>query len=205
MAQLADAIRQVNARELDQNEAALAACFPSPAHELSDEMKALLAPFVAWCEAQRVRALPARPTTVAAYLQAQKYRGVQPFETLLAIEALHILAGMANPVAVPVVRSMIEGESVVPPRSWTRVEKEEFQLLPRHVQEVLVRRENDRERALRRGQNEIAEERKRLQEQMPQTKSADEARKRIEDAEEERLDRETRGLHDRGLGLLLRE
>jgi hypothetical protein len=180
MAELADAIRQVNERELDRNEAALSACFPSPAHELSDEMKALLAPFVRWCEQQRVRALPARPTTVAAFMQWQKDRGIQPFETLLAIEALHILAGMANPVATPVVRAMTEGASVVPPRSWTRVEKEEFQLLPRHAQEVLVRRENDRERALRRGQNEIAAIKKRLSETAAETKPV-EPKKEVED------------------------
>jgi hypothetical protein len=162
MAQLADAIRQVNARELDQNEEALASCFPPTTHELSDEMKALLVPFIHWCEGKRVRALPARPTTVAAFLQSQKDRGLQPFETLLAIEALHLFAGMANPVATPIVRSMTEGTSVVPPRSWSRVEKEEFQLLPRHAQEVIVRRENDRERALRRSQNELADMKKLL-------------------------------------------
>ena len=182
MAQLADAIRQVNARELDQNEAALAACFPSPAHELSDEMRALLAPFIGWCEAQRVRALPARPTTVAAFMQWQIDRGVQPFETLLAIEALHILAGQANPVATPIVRGMTEGASVVPPRSWTKVEKEEFQLLPRHAQQVIARREQDRETNLRRGQNALAEERKRLKADAAEPKAA-EPKKEVENGE----------------------
>jgi hypothetical protein len=166
---LADAIRQVNARELDQNEAALAAGFLLPAHELSDEMKALLVPFINWCETKRVRALPARPTTIAAYLQSQKDLGVQPHETLLAIEALHFFAGMASPVATPVVRAVTEGPPVEAPRSWTKVEKEEFTLLPRHTQVVLQRRDQDREKALRRTQNSLAEERKRLSETAAET------------------------------------
>jgi hypothetical protein len=72
MGELAQAIRQVNERELDANELAIAACFPSPAHELSDKMKALLAPFIHFCEQQRVRALPARPTTVARICSGRK-------------------------------------------------------------------------------------------------------------------------------------
>jgi hypothetical protein len=172
MAALGDAIRQANVRELDQNEVALASCFPLPAHELSDEMKALLVPYIRWCEIQRVRALPSRPTTIAAFLQGQKDRGIQPLETLLAIEALHLFAGYANPVATPVVRSMIEGAPVDPPRSWSKVEKEEHQLLPLHMQTVIARREQDRERSLRTSQNKLAEERKRLQADA-ETKSAE--------------------------------
>jgi hypothetical protein len=162
MASLGDAIRQANERELDQNEASLASCFPSTAHELSEEMKALLVPYIRWCETQRVRALPSRPTTIAAFLQMQKDRGIEPLETLLAIEALHLFAGASNPVQTPVVRSVTEGAPVDPPRSWSRVEKEEFVLLPRHTQEVIARREQDREKALRTSQNKLAEERRRL-------------------------------------------
>jgi hypothetical protein len=45
--------------------------------------------------------------------------------------------------------------------------------LPPEVQRVVVRREHDRERALRRGQNEIAELKKRLMADASSTKSAD--------------------------------
>ncbi len=47
-----------------------------------------------------------------------------------------------------------------PPRSWTQAEKERFQSLPRETQEYLSTREQEREREFRRGQNEIAEQRK---------------------------------------------
>jgi len=52
---------------------------------------------------------------------------------------------------------------IEPPRSWTQAEKERFQSLPRETQEYLHTREQERETALRRSQNEIAEQRKAIQ------------------------------------------
>jgi hypothetical protein len=49
---------------------------------------------------------------------------------------------------------------IEPPRSWTKEDKEEFKSYPREAQEKIARREQDRETALRRGQNEVAEQRK---------------------------------------------
>lgn len=49
---------------------------------------------------------------------------------------------------------------IEPPRSWTKEEKEEFAAYPRDAQEKIARREQDREAALRRSQNEAAEARK---------------------------------------------
>lgn len=54
---------------------------------------------------------------------------------------------------------------IEPPRSWTKEEKEEFQSYPREAQEKIARREQERETALRRGQNETAEQRKTLEAQ----------------------------------------
>lgn len=50
-----------------------------------------------------------------------------------------------------------------PPRSWTQAEKERFQSLPRETQEYLSNREQEREREFRRGQNELAEQRKAIE------------------------------------------
>jgi hypothetical protein len=49
---------------------------------------------------------------------------------------------------------------IEPPRSWTKEQKAQFSELPREAQEVISAREQDRETALRRGQNELAEQRK---------------------------------------------
>lgn len=46
---------------------------------------------------------------------------------------------------------------IEPPRSWTKEEKAEFATYPREAQEKIARREQEREVATRRGQNEAAE------------------------------------------------
>ena len=50
-----------------------------------------------------------------------------------------------------------------PPRSWTKDEKERFNTLPRETQEYIASREQERERDIRRSQNESAEQRKALE------------------------------------------
>src|SRR6478752_4535474 len=55
-----------------------------------------------------------------------------------------------------------EEPPIEPPRSWTKEEKAEFATYPREAQEKIARREQDREAALRRGQNETADKLKGL-------------------------------------------
>jgi hypothetical protein len=47
--------------------------------------------------------------------------------------------------------------SIEPPRSWTKEAKERWQSLPRETQEYIAGREQEREREIRRSQNEAAE------------------------------------------------
>jgi hypothetical protein len=151
-------------RELDANENALAACFPA-APALSDETRQRVLPFVQWCETQRVRALPAKPFSVAAFVRAQLDQRVPRqviVETLASIEALHNAASVGNPVSAPVVAATL-GTTIDPPRSWAKADKEFFATLPLHAQSIIADREQERETHLRRSQNALAEERKRLQ------------------------------------------
>jgi hypothetical protein len=55
-----------------------------------------------------------------------------------------------------------EEPSVEPPRSWTKDEKERFKSLPRETQEYLATREQERDRDIRRSQNEAADKLKGL-------------------------------------------
>lgn len=55
-----------------------------------------------------------------------------------------------------------EAQPIEPPRSWTKEAKDRWQSLPRETQEYLADREQERERELRRGQNEAAEKLKGL-------------------------------------------
>jgi hypothetical protein len=159
MAELAEAIRTINARELDQNEEAIASSF-GPPPKVSPEAQQRLIPFVQWCEQKRIRALPARPTSVAAYVQHQQDQGISRqvvAERLEAIEQLHFAASMANPCATPVVRQTTGGSTIEAPRSWKADEKLSFYELPPEIQAVVARREADRETQMRRAQNTAAE------------------------------------------------
>ena len=56
-----------------------------------------------------------------------------------------------------------EQAPIEPPRSWTKEARERFASLPRETQEYLAQREQERDRELRRTQNEAAEQRKGLE------------------------------------------
>jgi len=53
-----------------------------------------------------------------------------------------------------------ETPTIAPPHSWSKEDREVFTQLPPEAQEILTRRENERDAAVRRGQNEAAETRK---------------------------------------------
>src|SRR5512139_2205613 len=73
---------------------------------------------------------------------AEEATGVEPTETA------------TEPAELPPIEA---------PRSWTKEQKEQFANLPREAQEIISGREQDRETTLRRGQNELAEQRKALE------------------------------------------
>jgi len=58
------------------------------------------------------------------------------------------------------------------PRSWSKEWKEEFKSYPRELQEKIAAREQDRETTLRRGQNELAEQRKAIETERSQVEQA---------------------------------
>lgn len=68
---------------------------------------------------------------------------------------------------------------IEPPRSWTKEAKERWQALPRETQEYLAEREQERDREVRRSQNEAAEQRKAIQ---AQQEAAEKARQQYEAA-----------------------
>jgi hypothetical protein len=151
----------------DQNEKTLAARLPQqPKPALSADIRTRWDRFADFCRKQEVRSLPAKPATVAAYLADEIAQGMDvqhALALLAAIEAAHDHAGLANPVRTAVARQVLDGVvKVEPPRSWPAADKAEFALLPPEIREVIAKREQERDRALRRAQNELAEERKHL-------------------------------------------
>jgi hypothetical protein len=186
MAALAEAIKNLNAKELDAHEAELAACFPPPP-QMSPEAQRHLVPFLEFCEQQRIRPLPCRPASCAAFLQHQTDRGVSKervAETMAAVEAWHIASNWGSPIASPVVRIVTAASTIEPPRSWSKEEKENFKTYPRDAQEKISRDAARREADFRRGQNEIAEMKKLLRLQLEaaaETKAADNTEKETTD------------------------
>src|SRR5262245_32399142 len=159
MAQLADMLARVRADEVAQAEAQIASCFPAPA-PVSPETQQRLIPFLAWCEQQKVRALPCRPQCVAAYVQYQQDQGISRqliAERLEAVAELHNAASWGNPCATPVVRRVTGASTIEAPRSWDKESKIAFAELPVEIQAVIAKREHDRERSVRNAQNEAGD------------------------------------------------
>jgi hypothetical protein len=169
MAQLSEMLAQVRANEIAAAENALAnqinAQLPQPP-ELDEHTKLLLAPFVQWCSSVGVRHVPAAPATCATYILNQAKVGVAPERIAAeaqAIEKLHDQCNLANPLQTRAARLALDQVlKIEPPRSWPKEEKAMFAHLPVQIRHIITARENDRERALRRAQNEYAEAKKRL-------------------------------------------
>jgi hypothetical protein len=105
----------------------------------------------------------------AAYFsELQEKRKQQPAESAeIATAEPELAQANADPETVPSeepdAAEPAEQPPIEPPRSWTQAEKERFQSLPRETQEYLHTREQERDTAFRRSQNEIAEQRKAVQ------------------------------------------
>jgi hypothetical protein len=65
-----------------------------------------------------------------------------------------------------------EKPSIEPPRSWTKEAKERWDALPPETQEYLAQREQERDREVRRSQNEAAEHRKAFEAERAQVEQA---------------------------------
>ena len=73
---------------------------------------------------------------------------------LAAVQELHDYHNLSNPCATRVVNLALE-QVVHPqiPRSWNKEERAEWAKLPLPVRDAIARRENDRDKELRRLQN----------------------------------------------------
>ena len=148
--------------EWEANERKLAGTLPPTAKtELSADCRDRLAIFVNYCKSQNVRHCPARPATCAAFAAAEAADGrdAQGICSLLAaIEALHDFHGFSNPVATAAVSAVLDRiVKTEPPRSWGTAERSEWARLPPAIRETITRREKDRDVALKRKFNELAE------------------------------------------------
>jgi hypothetical protein len=161
---LSDAIDQMLAMNGQQIHASLGL----PRVEPSEEQLALWYRLEAHAATRGVRAFPSTPALVADFLNTLIDEELE--EVCLAIQAIHDSVGASSPVATIAVRTILERRlRAESPRSWSRDDKQLFASLPVEIRAVLARRENERDASLRTKQNQLAEERKKLQATIPET------------------------------------
>ena len=120
--------------------------------------------FVRWCELNGASPCPAAPETVARFITDCASLGIERlWPAMQQISKMHVLLGLADPtLGGGAAGAISEIAGVAPPRSWPEFYRERFRSLPYDVQAYVASRETQRERALRRAQNEAASLRKRI-------------------------------------------
>jgi hypothetical protein len=144
-----------------RNEQALASTIAVPKQECAEDAPRLLNQFAAWCKSKGVPAWPAAPCTIAAWVQAQDAAGIKPDVILRGVEALEAAhvnqPNWSNPIATPVVREELGRIlQMQAPRSWPANDKTKFYSLPPEIQAVILRRDAQDTKVVRRLQNDLA-------------------------------------------------
>jgi hypothetical protein len=128
--------------------------------------------FVKWCELSGVPACPATPASVARFVTDCGALGMDRlWPAVQDISRMHVSLGLADPTLGGAAASAMSAIAAIPPpRSWPGPFKQRFDALPYDIQAHLASHEAQRERALRRAQNEAASARQKLAAFEAQTK-----------------------------------
>lgn len=120
--------------------------------------------FVKWCELNGVSACPAAPASVARFVTDCASLGMSRlWPAVQDISRMHVSIGLADPTLGGVAASAMSAIAAIPPpRSWPERFKQRFDALPYDIQVHLASHEAQRERALRRAQNDAASVRQKL-------------------------------------------
>lgn len=120
--------------------------------------------FTKWCELNGLSACPAAPAAVARFVSDCAALGIERLWSALEdISKMHVALGLADPTLGGVVADAIDAVArIAPPRSWPGDRKLRFKALPYDLQVFVAAHEAQRERAIRRAQNEAANARQQL-------------------------------------------
>jgi hypothetical protein len=153
----------------DKGEAKVAAelTIQPRAVELTPEVLARFDRFSKWCAVKQCRRLPARPKTIAAFVLEQDALGhsaQQIISVLDAITLAHDHHGLPNPTQTAIVSAALATfVKVEPPKSFNEAEKAEWVRLPPPMRQTVATREHQRDKAIKRKFQELADLKKRLQ------------------------------------------
>jgi hypothetical protein len=168
---LAEQLQRSRIAQWDANEQALLQKLPIQISKtaLAADVLGRIDIFGKWCEARGVRKCPCKPWVLATYLLEKSLEGIPPealLSTMAAVAALHDFHNLSNPTATRVVNLALEKilREEKQPR-WSKDELIEWRHLPLPIRNAISRREEDRDREIRRMHNELAK--------LRQTSSAD--------------------------------
>jgi hypothetical protein len=132
--------------------------------------------FARWCELNGASFCPAAPQMLARFVRDCSSLGIERlWAGVQDVSKLHGSLGLADPtLGGPVTDAISEVAGVIPPRSWPDQYKLRFKSLPYDIQRFIAAHEAQREKALRRAQNEAAAVRQKLAgSEQPKTKPAE--------------------------------
>jgi hypothetical protein len=120
--------------------------------------------FAKWCELNGLSPCPAAPADVARFVSDCAALGIERlWPAVQEISKLHTSVGLADPTSGGVAAVAISDIAKIDaPRSWPDDRKHRFKSLPYDLQLYVAAHELQREKALRRAQNEAAVARQKL-------------------------------------------
>lgn len=120
--------------------------------------------FTKWCELNGLSPCPAAPADVARFVSDCAALGIERlWPAVQDISKLHVSVGLADPTLGGAAAAAIgDLGGIEPPRSWPADRKLRFKSLPYDLQAYVAAHELQRERVLRRAQNEAAAARQKL-------------------------------------------
>jgi hypothetical protein len=120
--------------------------------------------FVKWCELNGLSPCPAAPAHVARFVVDCAPLGIERlWPAIQDVSRLHVSVGLADPTLGGVAAEAISDlAGIDSPRSWPADHKQRFKSLPYDLQVYVAAHEAQRDKALRRAQNEAASARQKL-------------------------------------------
>lgn len=114
--------------------------------------------FTKWCQLNGRSPCPAAPGDVARFVSDSAALGIERlWPAVQEISKLHVSLGLADPTSGGVASAAISALArIAPPRSWPDDRKNRFKSLPYDLQVYVAGHELQRDKALRRAQNEAA-------------------------------------------------
>lgn len=166
------ALVQARLQKLNRDEAAIAedvnaALGPKPADTHRPAW------FIRWCEDRSLPWRPANPAVIAKFVMGHTTPG-KLVDELRELSLAHTSQGLPDPVAAwQVVDAIGRVVKVETPRSWKKEQRLLFAALAPDMQQHISDRESQRDKEVRRAQNEAADARKQLADIQKQTEATD--------------------------------